>query len=167
MGGAGMSQASAGRNALERRYARLLLLYPAGYRRSRGTELLATLLESTPDGRSRPALREVGPLVLGALRAHAGRRHNLRLTWLATVHAAVVMLLLTDVLRGAVDIAMAVGLLLLSAALQPFFFLFQADAMAAGVTTAGATTVGATTRRWRQPWWRRPRPRRCCRSPCC
>jgi hypothetical protein len=172
-----MSQAGAGagRNELERRYARLLLLYPADYRRSRGSELLATLMESTPDGRSRPALREVGPLVLGALRAHAGRRHNLRLTWLAAVHAAVVMLLLTDVLRGAVDITidswlpmsrwtpverfLTIGALILGAiAVVATVLRRYRDATAAAVVAfaAGTTVAWTMTQAGHGGQWRFP-----------
>ncbi|MFF5077979.1 hypothetical protein ACFY36_13070 [Actinoplanes sp. NPDC000266] len=85
--------------ALERRYARLLRLYPAGYRRDRGPELLATLLESTEDARARPPLRETAALVLGALRAHAGHHRG---GWLTAFRAAALMLLVYDVADRAV-----------------------------------------------------------------
>ncbi|XVU30060.1 hypothetical protein ACQPZJ_24100 [Actinoplanes sp. CA-054009] len=85
--------------ALERRYARLLRLYPAGYRRERGPELLATLLESTGDGRSNPPPREAAALVLGALRAHAGHHRG---GWLTAFRAAALMLLVYDVADRAV-----------------------------------------------------------------
>lgn len=83
---------------LERRYARLLCLYPSDYRRARGTELLETLLESAEEGRTRPAVREVGALVLGALRAHAGRdgRQSMQHSWLGAFRAAALMLLVYD-----------------------------------------------------------------------
>jgi hypothetical protein len=93
---------------LERRYARLLHLYPIGYRRARGDELLATLMESADDGRTRPPLREVGPLVLGALRAHAGRdrRQDARHSWLAAFRTAALMLLVYDLANQASRVAL-------------------------------------------------------------
>jgi hypothetical protein len=83
---------------LERRYARLLRLYPAGYRQ--GGEVLDTLMESTDDGRTRPPLREVAGLIVGALRAHAGP--DVRDGWLAAFRAAALMLLVYDLADCAV-----------------------------------------------------------------
>ncbi len=57
---------------LQRRYALLLRCYPADYRRSRGDEMLATLVESAAAGQRRPTWREATALVLGGLRARAG-----------------------------------------------------------------------------------------------
>lgn len=51
----------------ERRYARLLRLYPKAYRDRHGAEMLATLAEA-----NHPAGRETAALLVGALRAHAG-----------------------------------------------------------------------------------------------
>jgi hypothetical protein len=63
---------------LERRYRRLLALYPARYRRSHEDEILAVLLSAAADGQIRPSLAEAADLIMGALRvrAHAfrGRR---------------------------------------------------------------------------------------------
>lgn len=56
--------------ALERRYRRLLCCYPREHRRA---ELLLTLLEAAPPGRSRPTFREAANLVLHGLRARLGR----------------------------------------------------------------------------------------------
>ena len=80
--------------ARERRYRRLLRLYPAEYQRERGPELMATLLEAAENGR-RP---ELAALVLGALRAHTGwERRSIRSIWLAALRAAALMLLITAV----------------------------------------------------------------------
>ena len=57
---------------LERRYQRLLRLYPKGYREERGAEMFATFMEAAESGRARPARREVAALVVGALRVRAG-----------------------------------------------------------------------------------------------
>lgn len=53
---------------LERRYRRLLLVYPAAYRRSHGDELLTALLDAADAGRTRPGRRDVLDLVRGGLR---------------------------------------------------------------------------------------------------
>ncbi len=63
--------------------------YPAAYRRERGDEIIATLLEATPEGRKRPLLRDMRALIVGGFRARAAQnRHfttavNLRLAVLA------------------------------------------------------------------------------------
>ncbi|GAB3807194.1 hypothetical protein [Micromonospora zhanjiangensis] len=62
---------------LARRYRRWLLAYPRTYRRERGPEILATLLDTTGPDRSRPAAREVALLLrhgLGRRVAEFGRR---------------------------------------------------------------------------------------------
>jgi hypothetical protein len=88
---------------LERRYARLLRLYPADYRRARGAELLETLGESAEPGRTRPSVREATALVVGALRVRAGqdRLRSLGHTWLAALRVAALTLLVHDMAGGA------------------------------------------------------------------
>jgi hypothetical protein len=74
---------------LERRSRLLLRAYPAAYRRERGDEILATLLEATPEGRRRPLLRDIRALITGGLRARAAEHRrfttsvNLRVAVLA------------------------------------------------------------------------------------
>ena len=58
--------------SLERRYRRLLRAYPAAYRRRRGDELLATLLEAAAPGQQHPTLRETLGLLGGGLSARVG-----------------------------------------------------------------------------------------------
>ena len=58
--------------SLERRYQRLLRTYPAAYRRRRGDELLATLLEAAAPGQRYPTLRETLGLLGGGLSVRAG-----------------------------------------------------------------------------------------------
>ena len=86
--------------ALERRCRWLLRAYPAGYRRGRGEEILATLLENTPPDRSWPTLREGGALVLGGLRVRSGL--NQPLTLAANVRLAAVLGLALTLLRLAI-----------------------------------------------------------------
>jgi hypothetical protein len=76
---------------LERRCRLLMRAYPAGYRRERGDEIIATLLEATPGGRRRPLARDMRALIMGGLRARAAQHRgfttavNLRLAVLAGV----------------------------------------------------------------------------------
>ncbi len=58
---------------LERRYRRLLFFYPLGYRRERADEIVGTLLDLAPEGRTRPTLREAVNLLRHGLRARLGR----------------------------------------------------------------------------------------------
>ena len=62
---------------LDRRYRRFLLAYPRRYRRERGPEILATLLEAAAPEQTRPDAREVSRLLrhgLGRRIADAGVR---------------------------------------------------------------------------------------------
>src|SRR6185437_2420909 len=61
----GSAAAAAG---LERRYRRLLGLYPARHRRVHGEEMLGVLLAAAPDGQRRPRLGEALDLLWAALR---------------------------------------------------------------------------------------------------
>jgi hypothetical protein len=75
--------------ALERRCRWLLHAYPAWYRRQRGEEILATLLEASPPGRSWPSPRDARALLMGGLQIRAWRNH--RLTTAASVRQAVML----------------------------------------------------------------------------
>jgi hypothetical protein len=72
--------------ALERRCRLLLQAYPAAYRQDRGEEIIGTLLEATPVGRSWPVARDVRGLLMGGLRARAAL--NRRLTTAANLRIA-------------------------------------------------------------------------------
>ena len=58
-------------STLERHCQLLLRAYPAAYREVRGEEIIGTLLEATPPGRSWPLPRDVRGLIFGGLRARA------------------------------------------------------------------------------------------------
>jgi hypothetical protein len=73
-------------SALERRCRLLLRAYPAEYRQERGEEIIGTLLEATPPGRSWPLFRDVRALAVGGLRARAAQ--NRRLTTAANLRIA-------------------------------------------------------------------------------
>jgi hypothetical protein len=82
-------------NTIEQRYERLLRLYPKQYRRDRGPEMMAVLMESAEPGRRRPAAREQWALVIGAARAHAdaaGRRSAAQ-AWRAALRTAALIVL--------------------------------------------------------------------------
>jgi hypothetical protein len=73
---------------LERRARALLRAYPAEYRHGRAEEIIATLLEAAPPGRSLPPAREAWSLLAGGRHARAARNRrpgvkaNLRLALL-------------------------------------------------------------------------------------
>jgi hypothetical protein len=73
-----MRQAGASTSPLERRCRLLMRSYPAEYRRERAEEMVGTLLDTTPPGRTWPLPRDVFALVLGGLQARSAR--NLRLS---------------------------------------------------------------------------------------
>ncbi|GIH14974.1 hypothetical protein [Rugosimonospora africana] len=58
---------------LEKRYRLLLLSYPRAYRRERGKEIVDTLADLAPPGRTRPTVREAFDLIRHGLRARLGR----------------------------------------------------------------------------------------------
>jgi len=60
--------------ALERRYRRLLVWFPAEHRREYGEEMIGVLLASTPQGRRRPRLADAFDLMTGGLRARLSRQ---------------------------------------------------------------------------------------------
>jgi hypothetical protein len=78
---------------LERRCGLLLRAYPAGYRQERGEEIVSTLLEATPAGRSWPLARDLRSLAIGGLHARAAVNQqrttaaNLRVAMLIGVSA--------------------------------------------------------------------------------
>jgi hypothetical protein len=58
-----------GPQRLEGRARRLLRAYPPGYREHRGEEILGTLMEAAPPGRSWPSARDTASVIAGGLRA--------------------------------------------------------------------------------------------------
>jgi hypothetical protein len=62
---------------LERRARALLHAYPAQYRRDRAEEMIGTLLEAAPPGRSFPAARDTWALIAGGRHARAARNRSL------------------------------------------------------------------------------------------
>jgi hypothetical protein len=75
--GADRDPAGADRVTLLERHTRSLLrIYPAVYRLGRGEEIIGTLLEATPDGRTWPRVRDVRALVVGGLKARAAQNRQ-------------------------------------------------------------------------------------------
>jgi hypothetical protein len=96
---------------LERHCRILLLAYPAAYRRERAEEMLGTLLETTPQGRTWPLSRDVRALLVGGLRTRLAPkrrltvRTNLRTAvsaGLAAYLGAITVETISDFTRGAV-----------------------------------------------------------------
>ena len=135
---------------LERRARALLRAYPAEYRRGRGEEIIGTLLEAAPPGRSYPSARDGWSLVNGGRHARAARnrrlsaRENLRLAMLLgmAVFAARSFYYpeyLGYARTGGLDVALATGIL---AGLAPW--LRHRAVRAACVIPAGALFVYAS-----------------------
>ena len=137
---------------LERRYARLLRLYPAGYRQARGAEMLAVLMDSAPPDRRRPQWREVRGLILGALRVRAGAndRRTAGQSWRVALRAAALMLLIQYAGNAlwplmynpddaGVPIAqVAVSIAIAAACVLAIVAVFRGAYLAAAVVSAGA-----------------------------
>jgi len=137
---------------LERRYASLLRLYPAAYRRARGAEMLAVLMDSAPHDRHRPEWREVRGLILGALRVRAGAqgRRTAGQSWQVALRTAALILLIQaagDTLwqmtfnpdGESVPIArVAVSLTIAAVCVLAVVAVFRGACLVAAVVTAGA-----------------------------
>lgn len=78
-------------DVLARRVSRLMKLYPAGYRRERADEIVATLVERSGDRRW-PAPREVVGLARGAVQAHLSPGGPVSGVWARGLWAAVLLL---------------------------------------------------------------------------
>jgi len=74
-------------DALQRRYRRLLVWYPAEHRRAYAEEMIGVLLASAPQGRRRPGIAEALDLIRGGLRARmrADRSDGLDTGWRDTL----------------------------------------------------------------------------------
>jgi hypothetical protein len=59
-------------NELQRRYTRLLRLYPRSYLQKRGDEMLATLLDASPGDRKRPTLADTADIAVHATQMRLG-----------------------------------------------------------------------------------------------
>jgi hypothetical protein len=93
-----MSGVSAAR--LQRRYQRLLLVYPRSYRIAHGAELVGTLMEVSQPGQSVPESREVVGLVAGGLRSRARQLTTGTAWWLDGLHLGVLLLTLGNLVTG-------------------------------------------------------------------
>jgi hypothetical protein len=87
---------------LERRYRRLLRLYPREFRARRTDEMIGVLMASAADGQNRPARGDVGDIVRGSLLARLrGPRGGWPFALAAIAVAAPLFLVLTDILQVA------------------------------------------------------------------
>jgi hypothetical protein len=87
---------------LERRYRRLLRLYPREFRARRADEMIGVLMASAVVGQRKPARGDVGDIVRGSLRARVrGPRGGWPFALAAFALVAPLFLVLTDVLQVA------------------------------------------------------------------
>ena len=85
---------------LQRRYQRLLLVYPRSYRIAHGEELVGTLMEVSQPGQSVPERREVVGLFAEGLRTRARRLTTDTAWWLDGLHLGVLLLALGNLVTG-------------------------------------------------------------------
>ena len=87
---------------LERRYRRLLRLYPREFRARRADEMIGLLMASAADGQNRPARGDVSDIVRASLQARLrGPRGGWRFALSAFALVAPLFLVLTDILQVA------------------------------------------------------------------
>jgi len=92
----------AARAELERRYRRLLRLYPREFRARRAEEMLGVLMASAGKGQDRPARSDVGDVVRGSLAMRLrGPRGGWPFALAAFALVAPLFLVLTDILQVA------------------------------------------------------------------
>jgi hypothetical protein len=122
---------------LRRRYQRLLLTYPTGYRAAHGDEIVSTLLEAARPTQRFPSWREATSLLLGGLRLRArqaAKQSPTRL-WTDGLHLGVLLVVLVN-LGGAMELL-----------LPPWTALLAVGALAVlrgwGRTALAATAIAA------------------------
>jgi hypothetical protein len=122
---------------LRRRYQRLLLTYPTGYREAHGDEIVSTLLEAARPTQRFPSWREATSLLLGGLRLRArqaAKQSPTRL-WTDGLHLGVLLVVLVN-LGGAMELL-----------LPPWTALLAVGALAVlrgwGRTALAATAIAA------------------------
>jgi len=129
---------------LERRARLLLRAYPAGYRKDRGEEIISTLLEATPAGRSWPLARDVRALVMGGLRTRAAvnrqRTTAANLRFAAAIGAAAY---LTYIAASGLTFG---AFVVIRAGREPDWPMFVADALVLVAVALTWVTSGRTIR---------------------
>jgi hypothetical protein len=127
---------------LERRARALLRAYPAEYRHGRAEEIIGTLLEVAPPGRSFPTAREAWSLIAGGRTARAARNRrpgpkaNLRLALLLGISIYLSVVFSLDLAGNASWLTNTTTALGLAVALAPW--LGSRKATAALAIPAGA-----------------------------
>jgi hypothetical protein len=83
---------------LRRRYQRLLVTYPTGYRAAHGEEILSTLLEAARPAQRFPSWRESTSLLLGGLRLRARQaaKESPSRLWTDGLHLGVLLVVLVN-----------------------------------------------------------------------
>ncbi|HWS32716.1 MAG TPA: hypothetical protein VN408_08230 [Actinoplanes sp.] len=155
---------------LERRYRRLLLVYPAAHRAGYQEEMIAVLMSGTDPGRRFPSPADALDLVRAGLSARLGSAfHTQRGTgWRAA--AAVVALLASVVMTGTAVERLIEGLqrwahgldtaLLAESAIRVVVWTLVVAAAVLGLrrTAAGLATAGVLVQVGTVLWWAGPAP---------
>lgn len=120
---------------LERRYCRLLALYPKGFRREHEQEMLSVLMTGAADGRRWPRLAEAADLVgnailmrllmVGLMQPSAWEYRHARVMVPIRVLIGIWLLVLTGILYGFGSGGWWWGALLVPAAALHFYFAFR------------------------------------------
>jgi hypothetical protein len=138
---------------LRRRYQRLLVTYPAGYRAAHGEEILGTLLEAAAPTQRFPSWREASSLLLGGLRLRARQaatQSPARL-WTDGLHLGVLLVVLVN-LGGALELRFPLWTVLVAVGALAVLRGWGRTALAA---TAIATLAVARPLlpHFELPWW--------------
>jgi hypothetical protein len=138
---------------LRRRYQRLLVTYPPGYRAAHGEEILSTLLEAAGPAQRFPSWREATSLLLGGLRMRArqtAKQSPTRL-WTDGLHLGVLLVVLVN-LGGALELRFPLWTVLVAVGALTVLRGWGRTALAATVIAALAVArpllphIGL-------PWW--------------
>ncbi|GAA0916711.1 hypothetical protein [Virgisporangium aurantiacum] len=128
-------------DVLARRYLAVMRAYPEGYRRERGEEILATLMERAGHRRWPPA-REVLGLLSGALQARLSPGGPVVRAWAGGLRVAVLVLLALELAEHAVRLTDAyprgrINLVLLACGLVAFHAVLRGRGVVAVLATVG------------------------------
>jgi hypothetical protein len=139
---------------LRRRYQRLLVTYPSGYRAAHGEEILSTLLEAARPAQRFPSWREATSLLLGGLRLRARQAAKASPTrlWTDGLHLGVLLVVLVN-LGGAMEMGPAPWIALLAVGALAVLRGWGRTALAATALAALAVARPLLPPIIGPPWW--------------
>lgn len=139
---------------LRRRYQRLLLTYPTGYRAAHGDEIVSTLLEAARPMQQFPSWRESTSLLLGGLRVRARQaaKESPRRLWTDGLHLGVLLVVLVN-LGGAMEMLLPPWTALLAFGALAVLRGWGRTALAATAIAALAVARPLLPPHLGLPWW--------------